>query len=306
MTSLIATTLLPILVAAGGDQARVRFIDFFTANIRNRNTRRAYAQAVREFLAWCEAQRVPSITAVRPIHVAGYIEELTRARSAPTAKRRLAAIRHLFDWLVVGQVMAANPASSVRGPTHVVKRGKTPVLSPAEARLVLDAIDLNTHAGLRDRALIGLMVYSFARIGAAVAMKVDDVYVQNRRLWLRLHEKGVKHPHDMPPFRFPPSPTLGDSSDFEQVWLSRDSHLDKIRGSVEFHPLKGPEAEDHALYASHTVWENRAVFEAWTKSEAFRAAHSRAEENKPLYLDHPQFEGFEVRQTVVRGKAEMA
>jgi heme-degrading monooxygenase HmoA len=72
------------------------------------------------------------------------------------------------------------------------------------------------------------------------------------------------------------------------------------------HLLKGPEAEDHTLYASHTVWENRAVFEAWTKSEAFRAAYSRAGDNKPLYLDHPQFEGFEVRQTVGSGKAEGA
>jgi site-specific recombinase XerD len=92
----------PALVAAAGARAQERFIEFFTANIRNRNTRRAYAQAVSEFLAWCENRRVPSITAVQPVHVAGYIEELTRARSAPTAKQRLSAIRHLFDWLVVG------------------------------------------------------------------------------------------------------------------------------------------------------------------------------------------------------------
>jgi heme-degrading monooxygenase HmoA len=95
----------------------------------------------------------------------------------------------------------------------------------------------------------------------------------------------------------------GSEAAFEQVWMSRDSHLDKVLGFVEFHLLKGPEAEDHTLYASHTVWESRAVFEAWTKSEAFRAAHSGAGDNKPLYLDHPQFEGFEVRQTVGRGKA---
>ena len=94
----------------------------------------------------------------------------------------------------------------------------------------------------------------------------------------------------------------GSEASFEQVWMSRDSHLDKVPGFVEFHLLKGPEAEDHTLYASHTVWESRAVFEAWTKSEAFRAAHSRAGDNKPLYLEHPQFEGFEVRQTVGRGK----
>jgi heme-degrading monooxygenase HmoA len=84
----------------------------------------------------------------------------------------------------------------------------------------------------------------------------------------------------------------GSEASFEQVWMSRDSHLDKVPGFVEFHLLRGPEAEDHTLY----------VFEAWTKSEAFRAAHSRAGDNKPLYLDHPQFEGFEVRQTVGRGK----
>jgi heme-degrading monooxygenase HmoA len=95
----------------------------------------------------------------------------------------------------------------------------------------------------------------------------------------------------------------GSEVAFEQVWLSRDSHLDKVPGFVEFHLLRGPDAEDHTLYASHTIWENRAVFEAWTKSEAFRAAHSRAGDNKPLYLDHPQFEGFEVRQTVGRAQA---
>jgi heme-degrading monooxygenase HmoA len=94
----------------------------------------------------------------------------------------------------------------------------------------------------------------------------------------------------------------GSETAFEQVWMSRDSHLEKVPGFVEFHLLKGPEAEDHRLYASHTIWESRATFEAWTRSEAFRAAHNRAGDNKPLYLDHPQFEGFEVRQTVVRGR----
>jgi len=98
----------------------------------------------------------------------------------------------------------------------------------------------------------------------------------------------------------------GSEAAFEHVWTSRDSYLDKVPGFVEFHLLKGPEAEDHTLYASHTVWENRAVFEAWTKSEAFRAAHHKAGDNKPLYLGHPQFEGFEVRQMVRRGKAEVA
>jgi heme-degrading monooxygenase HmoA len=94
----------------------------------------------------------------------------------------------------------------------------------------------------------------------------------------------------------------GSEAEFEHVWTSRDAHLDKVPGFVEFHLLKGPEAEDHTLYASHTVWVSHAAFDAWTKSEAFRTAHRSAGRNKLLYLGHPQFEGFEVRQTVGRGK----
>ena len=138
-----------------------------------------------------------SIVAVQPLHIAAWVEQLTRTHAAPTAKLRLAAIRHLFDWLVIGQVMAVNPAASVRGPRHVTRKGKTPVLDPAEARLLLDSIDVTTPVGLRDRALIGLMVYSFARISAALGMEVEDVYVQNRRLWVGLREKGGKA-HAMP------------------------------------------------------------------------------------------------------------
>ena len=139
-----------------------------------------------------EARGVPSIAAVQPLHVAAWIEDLGHRYSAPTVKQHLAAIRILFDWLVTGQVLPVNPAAAVRGPKHVVKRGKTPVLAPEEARQLLDSIDVSTHAGLRDRALIGLMVYTFARIGAALGMRVEDVYVQNRRLWVRLREKGGK------------------------------------------------------------------------------------------------------------------
>jgi site-specific recombinase XerD len=188
---------LPALVVAAGDHAGLRFLEFFAGTIRNPHTRRAYARATAAFLAWCEDHGVPSIAAVQPLHVAAWIEQQTRATSAPTVKQQLAAIRHLFDWLVTGQVIPTNPAASVRGPSHVVKRGKTPVLEPAEARALLDAIDIATHAGLRDRALIALMVYSFARIGAALAMKVEDVFTQNRRLWVRLREKGGKA-HAMP------------------------------------------------------------------------------------------------------------
>jgi site-specific recombinase XerD len=187
---------LPALVARSEPAAR-RFIDFFTSNIRNRNTREAYRRAVSEFLRWCAAHRVHALAEVQPLHVATWIEAQALKASAPTVKQRLAAIRHLFDWLVVGQIVPVNPASSVRGPKHIVRKGKTPVLEPIEARKLIDRIDATTPVGLRDRALIGLMVYSFARISAALGMKVEDVYNERRRLWVRLREKGGKR-HEMP------------------------------------------------------------------------------------------------------------
>ena len=195
--NVFTTSHAPALIAAGGDHARYRFLEFFTAQIRNPHTRRAYFSAAVEFFAWLEQHGVTQLTAIQSVHVATYIEKLTRQRSAPTAKLRLAALRHLFDWLVIGQIMPLNPASAVRGPRHIVRRGKTPVLDPAEARQLIDAIDTSTVIGLRDRALIGLMVYSFARIGAAISMTVEDVYTQNRRSWVRLSEKGGKQ-HAMP------------------------------------------------------------------------------------------------------------
>ena len=187
----------PAAVAALGERASYRFFEFFTANIRNPHTRRAYARAAVEFFDWLAARGVRELSSIESVHVTAYIEQLQKVRSAPTAKLRLAALRHLFDWLVMGQIMPVNPAAAVRGPRHIVRRGKTPVLDPAEARQLIDAIDVTTVIGLRDRALIGLMVYSFARIGAAIGMSVEDVYSQNRRLWVRLHEKGGKQ-HAMP------------------------------------------------------------------------------------------------------------
>jgi site-specific recombinase XerD len=189
-----ASSSVPALFAPT-EATATRTLEFFAVTIRNPHTRRAYAHAVSEFSDWCQAQGVTDIREVRPMHVAAYIE--SRQLAAPSVKQRLAALRMLFDWLVVGQVMPTNPASSVRGPKHSVKRGKTPVLTAEEARTLLDAIDTSSVVGLRDRALVGLMVYTFARVGAAVQMRAADVYVQGRRLWVRLHEKGGKE-HEMP------------------------------------------------------------------------------------------------------------
>jgi len=189
--------LAPRVVAAAGEHASRRFLEFFAATIRNKNTRQAYYHACVRFFAWCDRHKIGEIADIEPLHVAAYIEALGKTFEKPTVKQHLAAIRMLFDWLVTGQIVPTNPAASVRGPKHIVKVGKKAVLDVTEARVLLDSIDVTTQAGLRDRALISLMVYSFARVGAALAMKVEDVYVQNRRLWVRLHEKGGKR-HEMP------------------------------------------------------------------------------------------------------------
>ena len=97
----------------------------------------------------------------------------------------------------------------------------------------------------------------------------------------------------------------GAEQDFEHMWASRDSHLNTVPGFVEFHLLRGPDREDHVLYSSHTIWRSRDAFEAWTRSDAFRMAHKDAGQNRvrALYLGHPEFEGFEVIQTIERASA---
>jgi site-specific recombinase XerD len=110
--------------------------------------------------------------------VAAYIEMLGKRLAKPSVKQHLAAIRMLFDWLVVGQVVATNPAAPVRGPKYTVRKGKTPVLDQAEARELLDSLDASTVVGLRDRALIATMIYTFGRVGAVIKMRVEDYYTQ--------------------------------------------------------------------------------------------------------------------------------
>jgi integrase/recombinase XerD len=193
---LIGSASLPSIFMAR-PEARNRMRDFFSSHIRNVNTRRAYREAVRQFSAFCIENGIADLADVQPIHVAAFVETQMKLHSKPTVKLRLAALRMLFDWMVVGQVIATNPAHAVRGPKHSQRRGKTPVLQADEARTLLDSIDVTSLAGLRDRALIALMVYTFARVGAAISMKVEDFFVQGRRGWVRLHEKGGKE-HEMP------------------------------------------------------------------------------------------------------------
>jgi site-specific recombinase XerD len=195
-SDLRASNVVPSIIADLGDGAAWRYVEFFTANIRNPHTRRAYARACSRFFACCE-QRGLTLTAIRPHDVATYIEQLQAQASAPSVKQELAAVRMMFDWLVIGQVVPANPASAVRGPKHVVKSGKTPVLEAEEWRKLLDSIPTVTLRDLRDRALIATLTYSFAHVTAALKMKVEDLRPRNAAWSIRLHEKGGKH-HTMP------------------------------------------------------------------------------------------------------------
>jgi site-specific recombinase XerD len=188
--------LVPALVASMGEQASWRYVDFFTANIRNQNTRRAYARAASRFFAWCDDRHL-TLATIRPFDVASWVEGLQQCHSPPGVKQQLAAVRMLFDWLITGQVVPNNPASAVRGPKYVVKTGKTPVLDGVQWRTLVDSIPTNTVRDLRDRALIATLTYSFARIGAALQMKVEDLRPRGAGWTIRLREKGGKH-HAMP------------------------------------------------------------------------------------------------------------
>ena len=143
---------MPALIAAAGDQAGWRYVEFFTANIRNPHTRRAYARACGRFFGWCE-HRGLTLAAIRPFDVAAWVEELQEKHGAPGVKQQLAAVRMLFDWLITGQVVPTNPAAAVRGPKHVVTTGKTPVLDAAEWRKLIDShSDRNRARSARPRA----------------------------------------------------------------------------------------------------------------------------------------------------------
>jgi site-specific recombinase XerD len=192
--SAVPSFILPTVIAQAGEETSKRFVEFFLVSIRNKNTRTAYAQAVRQFLNWCEERGI-EFSAISAISIAAYIE--SHPFSAPTANQHLAAIRSLFQWLVDGRILDRNPAAEVKGIKHRVKTGKTPVLSDEEMKQLLEGIDTSHVVGLRDRALIATMFYSFARISAVVGMSVEDYFTKGRRTWIRLHEKGGKY-HEVP------------------------------------------------------------------------------------------------------------
>jgi site-specific recombinase XerD len=175
-----------------GPSTRKKFFEFFTVPIRNAHTRAAYYRAIQQFLAWSERAGYQDLEDIEPITVAAYIEMLQRRAAPPTVKQHMAAIRMLFSWLTEKGVLAMNPAREVKTERFSRTEGKTPAVVEGEVQKLLGAIETSTHTGLRDRALLGVLAYTFARIGAVVNLKVEDYYPSGKRFLFRFKEKGGK------------------------------------------------------------------------------------------------------------------
>jgi site-specific recombinase XerC len=169
-------------------RAAERFFDFFTTNIRNRHSRRAYYNAACKFSEFCAGRGVRDLAHVKPVHVAGYVESLLAGFAKQTIKQDLAAIRMLYDWLIVGQIIDVNPAHAVRGPRHVATKGRTPVLNREEARAVLASIDTRPARSCAHRHYD----LDLRPRRAVQQMNVGDHFSRGWREWVRLHERGGK------------------------------------------------------------------------------------------------------------------
>jgi integrase/recombinase XerD len=176
-------------VAQAGNSARFAFEEFFYGQIRNPFTRKAYLRAVRVFARWCE-ERELELVQVMPADVGRHLDELPLA--PPTRKLHLAALRQFFDQLVLRHALVFNPALSVRGKRYQVIEGKTPEISREHARRLLSSIDTSHIVGLRDRAVIAILIYTAARVGAVAKLRRADFYETGDQYCLRFHEKGGK------------------------------------------------------------------------------------------------------------------
>lgn len=196
----------PEIIAAAGDKASEHFLEFFAATIRNKNTRAAYVTAVAQFCGWCQDNGL-QLAHIRPLHVSAYIE--SKEMSPPSIKQHVAALRGLFNWLVIKQVVPENPAMFVKGPKFSRQVGITPIMEAEQMRLLLDSIrvvrkvrnpgkhgggvkEVANIKGLRDRAAIAIMGYTFARVSAVVGVKLGDYRHEGKRARLRVMEKGGK------------------------------------------------------------------------------------------------------------------
>lgn len=180
---------LPSLITNAGDKATESFVEFFASTIPNKNTRVAYLHAVTQFSEWCEARRIP-LDGVSPIILAAYREQ--HSGSLPTIKQHFSALRMMFAWFVEKGIAERNPVREVKTAKFSRGEGKTPALSVEEVQQLFESFDTDSVVGLRDRALIGVMAYTFARVDAATSLRVRDYIQQGRRAFIRLREKGGK------------------------------------------------------------------------------------------------------------------
>ncbi len=189
---------LPSIVSQAGRNAQFAYAEFFGDEIGNDHTRVAYRHAVHRFLKWCESQEFELIR-IPPGSVGHYIRTLVTTKgkpaSKPTQKLHLAAIRRLFDTLVQRHAIVLNPAASVRGPKVRNVTGKTPATDPAHARILLDSIDTTHVVGLRDRAILAILMYTACRVGAVAKLRRRDFYTDGRQWYLRFDEKGGNERH---------------------------------------------------------------------------------------------------------------
>ena len=185
----------PAAIIRAGTSARFAYLEFFQASIENSHTRRAYRHAVDALLDWCGSRDIV-LQQISPWLVAEYLQELRtkggELLSKPTRKLHLAALRHFFDHLVLRHAIPLNPAASVRGPRHSVIEGRTPALSVAQARQLLARIDVASLVGLRDRAIIGVLIYTAVRVGAVAKLRRRDFFSDGRQWLFRFDEKGGK------------------------------------------------------------------------------------------------------------------
>ena len=185
---------LPPMIATADDRTAWRFVDFFAVTIRNPNTREAYYRAVSRFMDWCEQRGLNRLGSIRPIHVAAYVEQLPLSR--PSVRQHLSAISRCFDWARLRRDALYQPGNvcPAAGGTSSGSAGPGSSVTTRHGTL-LESISIDKIAGLRDRALIGAMLYTFGRVGAVIAMDVGDYRLSNHQRTFLLHEKGGKVHH---------------------------------------------------------------------------------------------------------------
>jgi site-specific recombinase XerD len=188
----VVTDELPAIITRAGPNAVFAAQEFFFGKIRNEHTRRAYQHAVKLFLNWIEKHGGGELTQIAPWQVGKYFEEMKDTTGIATRNQHLSALRHFFDGMVMRHAIALNPALSVRGERYAAIEGKTPEISIDQARLLLSSLDTTHVIGLRDRAILAILVYTSSRAGAVAKLRRGDFYNAGQQWMLHFNEKGGK------------------------------------------------------------------------------------------------------------------